>query len=34
VHVDLDGNPLPHGIEFVPISDEEKALFEEASRLT
>ena len=33
VHVDLEGNPLPHGLEFVPVTEEEIALFEEASKL-
>ncbi len=33
VHVDLNGNPIPHNLEFVPTTDEEKALFEEASHL-
>jgi len=33
VHVDLQGNPLPHGLEFVPETDEERALFAEASQL-
>lgn len=33
VHVDLEGKPLPHGLDFVPHTDEEKALFEEAKAL-
>lgn len=33
VHVDLTGNPIPHNLEFIPTTDEEKALFEEASHL-
>jgi len=33
VHVDLDGKTLPHGINFVPHTDEEKALFAEAEAL-
>ena len=33
VHVDLEGHPLPHGLEFEPSTDEEKALYEEASKL-
>lgn len=33
VHVDLDGNPIPHGLVLEPTTDEEKALFEEASKL-
>ena len=33
IHVDLEGKPLPHGLEFVPKSAEEKALYEEALKL-
>ena len=33
VHVDLEGNPQPHGLILVPETDEEKALYEEASKL-
>lgn len=33
VHVDLHGTPTPHGLVFEPSTDEEKALFEEASKL-
>ena len=33
IHVDLDGKPQPHGLDFVPQTAEEKALFEEASNL-
>lgn len=33
VHVDLDGKPLPHGLNFEPQTDEEKALNEEAKAL-
>ena len=33
VHVDLEGKPLPHGLDFVPHTDEEKALYEEAKSL-
>jgi acyl-CoA hydrolase len=33
IHVDLEGKPQPHGIEFVPTSVEEKALNEEAKKL-
>ncbi len=33
IHVDLDGKPLPHGINFEPKTDEEKALYEEAQKL-
>ena len=33
VHVDLEGHPQPHGLEFEPSTDEEKALYEEASKL-
>jgi acyl-CoA hydrolase len=34
VHVGLDGNPLPHGLKFVPQTDEEKSLNEEAKTLS
>lgn len=33
IHVDLEGKPLPHGLDFVPLTDEEKALNEEAKAL-
>ena len=33
IHVDLDGKPESHGLDFVPHTDEEKALFEEAKNL-
>lgn len=33
VHVDLDGKTLPHGINFVPHTEVEKALFAEAEAL-
>ncbi len=33
VHVDLQGTPLPHGLELVPATDEEKALYDEALKL-
>ncbi len=33
VHVDLQGTPMPHGLELTPETDEEKAVFEEASKL-
>lgn len=33
VHVDANGLPMPHGLELVPATDEEKALYEEASSL-
>ncbi len=34
VHVTLDGKPLPHGLKFVPQTDEEKLLNEEAKALS
>jgi len=33
VHVDLDGRPLPHNLDFVPATAEEKALYEEAKKI-
>ena len=33
VHVDLDGKPQPHGLNFEPQTDEENALNEEAKAL-
>jgi acyl-CoA hydrolase len=33
IHVDLTGKPQPHGLVLVPTTDEEKALYEEASKL-
>ena len=33
IHVDLDGKAVPHGLNFVPQTDEEKALYEEAQHL-
>ena len=33
IHVDMDGKPLPHGLEFVPKTEEEIALNEEAKKL-
>lgn len=33
IHVDLEGKPLAHGLDFVPHTDEEKALNEEAKAL-
>ncbi len=33
VHVDLEGKPTPHGLDFVPHSEEEKTLNEEAKGL-
>jgi acyl-CoA hydrolase len=33
IHVDLQGKPLPHGLEFVPSTPEEIALNEEALKL-
>ncbi len=33
VHVDLDGVPVPHGLELEPETDEEKALYVEATKL-
>jgi acyl-CoA hydrolase len=34
IHVDLEGKPLPHGLDFVPYTEEDKALNEEAKALT
>ena len=34
VHVDLNGNPIPHGLEYAPVTDEDKALYEEALTLS
>lgn len=34
VHVDLNGVPQPHGLELEPVTEEEKALYEEASKLS
>lgn len=33
IHVDEHGTPLPHGLKFMPESEEEKALCEEAAKL-
>jgi len=33
IHVDANGKPLPHGLELVPATDEEKALYKEATAL-
>jgi len=33
IHVDLDGKPLPHGVNFVPTTPDEIALNEEAQKL-
>lgn len=33
IHVDMDGKPLPHGIHYVPQTEEEIALNEEAKKL-
>jgi acyl-CoA hydrolase len=33
IHVDMDGKATPHGLDFVPHSDEEKALNDEAKKL-
>lgn len=33
IHVDADGKATPHGLDFVPHSDEEKALHVEARKL-
>jgi acyl-CoA hydrolase len=33
IHVDLEGKPLPHGLDFVPHTEEEKSLNEEAKAL-
>ncbi|KAF0109819.1 MAG: hypothetical protein FD147_2043 [Chloroflexi bacterium] len=34
IHVDLDGKPLPHGLNFMPATTEEKTLNAEALQLT
>ncbi len=34
IHVDLDGNPIPHGVEVVPTSEEDIALAAEAKTLS
>jgi acyl-CoA hydrolase len=34
VHVDLEGKPLAHGLNYVPVSEEEIALNEEAKTLS
>jgi acyl-CoA hydrolase len=34
IHVDLEGKPLPHGLDFVPHTEEDKALNDEAKALT
>lgn len=33
IHVDRDGKPLPHGLELIPETDEERAIYEEATNL-
>ena len=33
IHVDLEGKPIPHGLDFVPHTVEEKALNKEAKTL-
>ena len=33
IHVDLEGKSLPHGLDFVPHTEEEKAINEEAKAL-
>ena len=33
VHVDLEGKSLPHGLNYVPQTEEEKLLHEEAKKL-
>jgi acyl-CoA hydrolase len=33
IHVDLEGKPRPHGLDYEPVSDEEKVLYEEARQL-
>ncbi len=33
IHVDLDGKPLPHGLDFVPTTPEDKTLNDEAKLL-
>ncbi len=34
IHVDLEGKSLPHGLDFVPHTEEEKAIYEEAKALS
>ena len=34
VHVDLEGNPIPHGLTIVPTSPEDIALMEKAKKLS
>jgi acyl-CoA hydrolase len=34
VHVDLQGNPLPHGLDYKPNTEEEIKLYEEAKALS
>jgi len=34
IHVDLDGKPIPHGINLLPETEKEKVLYEEAKALT
>lgn len=33
IHVDLEGKPLAHGLNFVPENQEEKSIYEEAMKL-
>jgi acyl-CoA hydrolase len=33
IHVDLDGKPLPHGLNIVPETLEEQTLYNEAAKL-
>ena len=33
IHVDMDGKPLPHGLDFIPQTEEEKSLNNEAKSL-
>jgi len=33
IHVDLEGKPLPHGLDFVPTTPEDKVLNDEAKLL-
>jgi acyl-CoA hydrolase len=33
IHVDLDGKPIPHGLNFVPQTEDEKALNAKAQKL-
>ena len=33
IHVDLEGKSLPHGLNFVPHTEEEKTIYEEAKAL-